>query len=79
MGQSNLTWPNLEQVAHGDASWSETGASPLEPLRMLSQSSSKFWTSTILSILSRSILVSVDLASIDFGIPPLPNVFTALW
>ena len=42
MGQSNSTWSNLEKVAHGDASWSETGASPLEPLRMLSRSSSKF-------------------------------------
>ena len=42
MGQSSSTWSNLEQVAHGDASWSETGASPSEPLRMLSPSSSKF-------------------------------------
>ena len=26
-GQSNLTWSNLEQLAHNDASWSEMGAS----------------------------------------------------
>ena len=77
-GQSYLTWLNLEQVAHGDASWSEMGASPLEPLRMLSRSSSKFWTSAILSILLRSIPVSADLASIAFGIAPLTNGFAAL-
>ena len=78
-GQCNSTWSNLEQVAHGDASWSETGASPLDTLRMLSLSSSKFWTSAILSILSRSIPVSADLASRAFGIAPLPNGFATLW
>ena len=26
-GQSSLTWSNLEQLAHGDASYIETGAS----------------------------------------------------
>ena len=66
---------------HGDASWSETGASPSEPLRILTQSSSRFYTSSILSILSSSILVSTDFASIifRFGIAPLPNGFAALW
>ena len=77
MGQSNSTWLNLEQVAHGDASWSERGASPSKPLRMLSQSCSKFWTSAILSILSRSMPISVDLVSRAFGIAPLPNGFAA--
>ena len=53
-GQSNLMWPNLEQMAHGDASWSETGASPSEPLQMLSRSSRRFSTSVILSIHSKA-------------------------
>ena len=80
MGQSNLTRLNLEQLAHGDASWSEMGASPLELLQMLSRSSSRFWSSTIFLILLSSIHVSADFASINcpFDIAPLPNGFAAL-
>ena len=47
MGQSNSMWSNLEQLVHGDASWSETGASLLEPLRMLSRSRRRCCTSAI--------------------------------
>ena len=79
--QSNSTWLNLEQLVHGDPSWSETGISPSEPLWMLSWSNKRLWIFTILWILSRSIPVSADFASINcpFGIAPLPNGFTALW
>ena len=31
-GQSDSTWSNLEQLAHNNASWSETIARPSEPL-----------------------------------------------
>ena len=81
MGDSNLTWLNLEQLAHNVASWSETGASPSELLRMFSQSSSRFSTFAILSILSRSIPVSTDFASLvcPLGITPLPDALAALW
>ena len=98
MGQSNSKWlnleqlthgdaswsetgANLEQLTHGDASWSETGASPSEPLRMLSRSNKRFWTSAILSILSRSIPIFADFASIicPFGIAPLLNGLAMLW
>ena len=81
MGHSNSTWSNLEQLAHDDASWSEKGASPSEPLQILSLSRSKFCTSAILSILSRSIPASADFASIicPFDIAPLLNGLAALW
>ena len=48
---------------------------------MFSRSNKRFWTSAILSILSRSILVSAEFASVicPFGITPLPNGFAALW
>ena len=80
-GQSNSMWSNLEQLAHGDTSLSEMGASPLEPLWMLSRSNKRFLTSTILSIHSRSIPVFADLASIicPFDIAPLLNGLAALW
>ena len=80
-GQSYSKWLNLEQLAHGDASWNERGASPLEPLRMFSWSNSRFWTSTILLILSRIIPISANFASIIccFGIAPLSNGLAALW
>ena len=80
-GQSNSKWLNLEQLTHGDASWSETGASPSEPLRMLSRSNKRFWTSAIFSILSRSIPIFADIALIicPFGIAPLLNGLAMLW
>ena len=79
-GKSNSTWSNLEQLAHGDASWSETGVSPSEPLRMFSRSNKRFWTSAIFLILSRSNPISADFALIKcpFTIAPLQNGFTAL-
>ena len=55
------------------------GAGPSESLWILSWSSSKFWTFAILSIFSRSVPVFADLASIIFGIAPLPNGFAAFW
>ena len=48
---------------------------------MLGQSNSRFWTFAILLILSKSIPVSTDFASINcpFGIAPLPNGLAILW
>ena len=51
MGKSNSMWSNPEQLAHVDASWSETVAIPSEPLQMFSRSNKRFWTSAIFSIL----------------------------
>ena len=64
-GQCISMWLSLEKFLHCDTSCSKAGASPLEPLRMLSQSSRKFLTSSMLLIFSMSMSISTDFASIN--------------